>query len=345
MSYDIHSQLCPNGRIQVYESKSNASVILENRSDNLYMVYCDAGNSNAIEYPLLEGFFEKARCRLNEFKQFPFKVSIESRKRRDELLLQGYSSTAIVEILTKEFPAEGKKIYSGCMLGIKYAEKAEILNEINENGDLWCDDTTEDELYIIVGKNLSNIDVKVIDSLKDKWHKAKIFTLHGFLNFIRTGESDDYTRKDFNNFIKHCHFGVDGYFKWPHTNTYPGPGIFNATKELLQIGVLAAMGYHVGSKGLDVSSRHKILQNAYITAVPFVEIDNMKEWNAPKTPWRLKKIAYCLATFAKNAKRRSNSDSFWQAIEDWEDDLAWLKRNFYTGIYDSKFVWPDKWSE
>ena len=71
----------------------------------------------------------------------------------------------------------------------------------------------------------------------------------------------------------------------------------------------------------------------------------MKEWNAPKTPWRLKKIANCLATFAKNAKRRSNSDSFRQAIEDWEDDLAWLKRNFYTGIYDSKFVWPDKWSE
>jgi len=79
--------------------------------------------------------------------------------------------------------------------------------------------------------------------------------------------------------------------------------------------------------------------------VPFVEIDNMKEWNAPKTPWRLKKIAYCLATFTKNAKRRSNSDSFWQAIEDWESDLAWLKRNFYDGVYNSKFVWPDKWSE
>ena len=70
----------------------------------------------------------------------------------------------------------------------------------------------------------------------------------------------------------------------------------------------------------------------------------MKEWYAPKTPWRLKKIAYCLATFAQNAKRRENSDSYWQSIEDWEDDLAWLKRNFYDGVYDSKFVWPD-WSE
>ena len=151
-------------------------------------------------------------------------------------------------------------------------------------------------------------------------------------------------RKDFNNFIKHCVFAADGYFKWPHTNFYPGKGLFNPTKELLQIGVLAAMGYHVGNKGLNTSSRHNILQVAFTNAVPFVEIDNMKKWNAPRTPWRLKKIAYCLATFTKNAKRRSNSDSFWQAIEDWESDLAWLKRNFYDGVYDSKFVWPD-WSE
>ena len=57
MSYDIHFQIVPNGRILLYESQSGISVILENRSDNLYMVYCDAGNSNAIEYPLLEGFF------------------------------------------------------------------------------------------------------------------------------------------------------------------------------------------------------------------------------------------------------------------------------------------------
>ena len=199
-------------------------------------------------------------------------------------------------------------------------------------------------MYIIVGKDLSDIDVKVIDSLKGRWHEAKIFTVDGFINFINTGRSDDYRRKDFNNFIKHCIFASDGYFRWPHTDIYPGKGLFNPTEELLQIGVLAAMGYHVGKKGLNVSARHSILQTAYTNSVPFVEMDNMKEWNAPKTPWRLKKIADCLATFAQNAKRRVNSDSYWQSIEDWEDDLAWLKRNFYDGVYDSKFVWPD-WSE
>lgn len=345
MAYDIQSQILPNGRMLLYESQSGISVILENRSDNLYMVYCDAGNSNAIEYPLLEGFFEKARCRLNEFKQFPFKVSIESRKRRDELLLQGYSSTAIVEILTKEFPAEGKKIYSGCMLGVSRADELLLLSALNKANAKWYNDTTQDELYIIVGEDLSDVDVTIIDSLKGKWHKAKIFTWQGFLNFIKNGKSDDEIRKNFNNFIKHCVFAADGYFKWPHTNIYPGKGLFNPTKELMQIGVLAMMGYHVGRvHGIGDFLRHEILKSAYISDIPFVECDYMKAWSVPKTHWRLKKIAYCLASFAKNAKRKSNWYSYSQCIEEWEDDLAWLKRNFYDGVYDSKFEWPD-WSE
>ena len=231
MSYNIQSQILPNRQMMLYESQSGSSVILENRSNNLYMVYCDTGNSKAIEYPLLEEF----------------------------LKLPHWSSN--------------------------------LLNTL---------------------KNRNN--------LKGKWHKAKIFTVQGFLHFINTGRSDDDLRKDFNNFIKHCVFAADGYFKWPHTNFYPGKGLFNPTKELLQIGVFAAMGYHVGHKGLNASSRHNILQVAFTNAVPFVEIDNMKEWNAPRTPWRFKKIASCLATFTKNAKRRSNSDSFWQALKGLKND-------------------------
>jgi hypothetical protein len=36
--------------------------------------------------------------------ELPFMVNDESRKRKDELLAQGYSKQTIVEILTKEFP-------------------------------------------------------------------------------------------------------------------------------------------------------------------------------------------------------------------------------------------------
>ena len=316
MSYDIQSQILPNGQMLLYESKSGSSVILEACPEDLYMVYCDTGNSKAIEYPLLEEFFETAAL---EFQ--------------------------LAEYFEEPEQEENKKIYSGCMLGLDVAADSVVKAAINQSGGQWNDNITQDELYIIVGKDLSDVDVAVIDSLKGKWHKAKIFTVQGFLHFINTGRSDDDLRKDFNNFIKHCVFAADGYFKWPHTNIYPGKGLFNPTKELLQIGVLALMGYHVGRvHGIGDFLRHKILETAYTSDIPFVECDYMKAWSVPKTHWRLKKIAYCLASFAKNAKRKSNWYSYSQCIKEWESDLAWLKRNFYDGVYDSKFVWPD-WSE
>ena len=316
MSYDIQSQILPNGQMLLYESKSGSSVILEACPEDLYMVYCDTGNSKAIEYPLLKEFFETAAL---EFQ--------------------------LAEYFEEPEQEENKKIYSGCMLGLDVAADSVVKAAINQSGGQWNDNITQDELYIIVGKDLSDVDVAVIDSLKGKWHKAKIFTVQGFLHFINTGRSDDDLRKDFNNFIKHCVFAADGYFKWPHTNIYPGKGLFNPTKELLQIGVLALMGYHVGRvHGIGDFLRHKILETAYTSDIPFVECDYMKAWSVPKTHWRLKKIAYCLASFAKNAKRKSNWYSYSQCIEEWESDLAWLKRNFYDGVYDSKFVWPD-WSE
>ena len=316
MSYDIQSQILPNGQMLLYESKSGSSVILEACPEDLYMVYCDTGNSKAIEYPLLKEFFETAAL---EFQ--------------------------LAEYFEEPEQEENKKIYSGCMLGLDVAADSVVKAAINQSGGQWIDNITQDELYIIVGKDLSDVDVAVIDSLKGKWHKAKIFTVQGFLHFINTGRSDDDLRKDFNNFIKHCVFAADGYFKWPHTNIYPGKGLFNPTKELLQIGVLALMGYHVGRvHGIGDFLRHKILETAYTSDIPFVECDYMKAWSVPKTHWRLKKIAYCLASFAKNAKRKSNWYSYSQCIEEWESDLAWLKRNFYDGVYDSKFVWPD-WSE
>lgn len=314
MSYNIQSQILPNGQMLLYESNSGSSVILKACPEDLYMVYCDTGNSKTIEYPLLQEFFETAAL---EFE-------LEERFGTSE---------------------EKGKSYSGCMLGVSRADELLLLSALNKANAKWCNDTTQDELYIIVGEDLSDVDVAIIDSLKGKWHKAKIFTWQGFLNFIKNGKSDDAIRKNFNNFIKHCIFAADGYFKWPHTNIYPGKGLFNPTKELMQIGVLAMMGYHVGRvHGIGDFLRHEILKSAYISDIPFVECDYMKAWSVPKTHWRLKKIAYCLASFAKNAKRKSNWYSYSQCIEEWEDDLAWLKRNFYDGVYDSKFEWPD-WSE
>ena len=152
MEYDIQVQFLPNGQMMLYESKSGSSVIMaEENPGFLYMVYCDTGSKNAIEYPLLEEFFLTAK---QEFQLARF---------------FGASSSGEKE--------ENKKSYSGCMLGVDWANKLNVEVAIEKNGGQWIDNITQDELYIIVGKDLSDVDVKVIDSLKGKWHKAKIFVL------------------------------------------------------------------------------------------------------------------------------------------------------------------------
>lgn len=53
---------------------------------------------------------------------------------------------------------------------------------------------------------------------------------------------------------------------------------------------------------------------------------------------RLKKLANCIATFARNAKRRRNA-SMELAIAEWEEDLAYLKNKYYRPA--DGYSWPD----
>jgi hypothetical protein len=88
--------------------------------------------------------------------------------------------------------------------------------------------------------------------------------------------------------------------------------------------------------GLPESQRRQILDTIFIHSLSFVNDTNyLREWGEPKTKERLKKLADCIAAFTRNAKRR-NADSYSKAIQDWEADLAYLKRTYYDG----HFQWP-----
>ena len=63
------------------------------------------------------------------------------------------------------------------------------------------------------------------------------------------------------------------------------------------------------------------------------------KFGEPKTGQRLKQIASTIASFTRNAKRRKTHD-FSFAINNWENDLATLKSNFYDGVYDLEFLYP-----
>lgn len=130
----------------------------------------------------------------------------------------------------------------------------------------------------------------------------------------------------------------DQYFEWPTTHLRRGSGgqvINDAQKD----GVLSKLNYHVGiSQGQPEVYRRrtlaKLLEGPLPLDLPHFELD---QWGPEKSAKRLKKIAYSIASFVKNAKGR-NPAALDVAIKEWEADLRFLHDHYYVGRFD--FPWP-----
>lgn len=128
-------------------------------------------------------------------------------------------------------------------------------------------------------------------------------------------------------------------FFWPTTAILPSSQALSGDHFWYTQGMLSFMGYRVGQSGVPAANRRDILNYVYNETLPKVGSPAlMEEWARPKTGNRLRKLANCLASFSRNAKRNLFADMS-VAIEDWESDLAYLKVKFYDGRYD--FSWPD----
>jgi len=141
---------------------------------------------------------------------------------------------------------------------------------------------------------------------------------------------------------------TDGSFNWPGTFIKPNQGSGKPLniRDSPEMGLLRSMGYRVGRNGLGPNQRRRILARAYfIENPPFIHSQSdsyREEWGPAQTASRLKKIAYSIASFCRMKKRRI--DFHKSAIHAWEDDLAWLKKEFYDDVYDLpkyQFEWPN----
>jgi hypothetical protein len=134
----------------------------------------------------------------------------------------------------------------------------------------------------------------------------------------------------------------NGYFAWPSTEIGTNnQGDIGDLDESPKVGLLSNMGYHVGITGAHKSERNRILEIVYTASVlPNVDSpEYIKEWGNPASLKRLKKMADTVASSCRNAKGQTHKDMH-VAINDWESDLAWLKKTFYDGVYNKKFIWP-----
>src|SRR5262249_55120516 len=107
----------------------------------------------------------------------------------------------------------------------------------------------------------------------------------------------------------------------------------------LKRGYLNYLGYAVGRSGGLEDERREVLGKAYrANRLPsFFPLDYRSEWGRPKSSARLQKMAYSIASFCRNAKRRPH-DAISVAIAEWEADLDWLRVTYYDGRH--QFEWP-----
>lgn len=133
--------------------------------------------------------------------------------------------------------------------------------------------------------------------------------------------------------------GQETYFRWPSTLVLEVTGDRAVEGAWPSSGMLDALGYHVGKvRGVDEPQRRRTLCFLFEEHLPLVfDTTYTTAWGAPKSSTRLRKLAETIAALVRNAKRNPGRD-YSTAIEEWEQDLAFLWTRYYVGQF--KFGWP-----
>jgi hypothetical protein len=130
----------------------------------------------------------------------------------------------------------------------------------------------------------------------------------------------------------------DEYFDWPTTLAKRGKGEIGDVTWVTE-GVLSYLGYRVGEKSaLTADQRHAILRRVFNMSLPPIESPAyMDQWGRPGSAIRLQKMANSIASFTRQAKRRTSFDMS-DAVSSWERDLIMLHDEYYVGKFG--FGWP-----
>ena len=130
-------------------------------------------------------------------------------------------------------------------------------------------------------------------------------------------------------------------WKWPTTEAFPAENLKSWNGDFKPVSALGLFGYTVGkTSGWRKDLPQVFLMDFIELELPrIVEENDGDEYGDPLTSKRLEAVANLLASHLRNAKRR-DSHSMRFAISDWEDDLAFLKEQYYIGA-ELRFSWPN----
>jgi hypothetical protein len=128
------------------------------------------------------------------------------------------------------------------------------------------------------------------------------------------------------------------WFPWPTTIAPNGSRKLQNSSWRAQ-GMLDLLGYHVGAtQPTPADVRWQILKYVFEDHLPpLTDVAYFRQWDAPRSAARLRKLANTVAALARNARRR-DARAYARAIGDWENDLALLRQEYYVRVF--HFGWP-----
>ena len=171
----------------------------------------------------------------------------------------------------------------------------------------------------------------------------KIYSQEMFIATLATGfdpfeTADTETLLAFSLGHQALEYLMKAEIKWPTAKVPPLEDLDHAPfmEGLSEESPLHSMGYSAGKSGLGVRERRGILAEAFKGNLPWVESkEYMAEWGNPNTRRRLWRMAHHIAWLAGY---HQSSPSMLHAVKDWESDLAFLEKTYYTSWM--RFTWP-----
>ncbi len=208
--------------------------------------------------------------------------------------------------------------------------------------------------HIILGSNSSTIDYDDIDiqierSISEDF-ELRIYTQELFITWLITGEDplDNWPEDDLLALVADHepmqHVLSHRIFTWPEIFTPDGRNddyevkTFEWSGSLAEESPLAKMGYTVRADGISQPKRREILKAAFSSSQMdrylLTDVDR-KRWGRANTAQRLYSISHLISWLAG-----FQGPSKPEAKYKWEDDLSWLKKEFYLSNNRMNFLWP-----
>jgi hypothetical protein len=129
---------------------------------------------------------------------------------------------------------------------------------------------------------------------------------------------------------------IDRGFDWIFDARSTRVNIWETTRDLAERSPLRLAGYSVAvNSGLSEAARREILQEFFFDPAPkgVGTATDRKRWGSAKSAQRL----YGMATFLAWLCRYQGTNAP-QAVQRWQGDLGWLRREFYRATM--QFEWP-----